>query len=64
MQAYFKDNKLLQMPNLRRPVNNAHSHNYLNACNCVFDHDTISTRAATSLSHSIHALQLHYIDYS
>lgn len=32
------------MPNLRRPVNNARSRNYLNACNCVVDYDTISAR--------------------
>lgn len=53
------------MPNLRRPVNNACSRNYLNACNCVVDYDTISAplhwpSPVHSLSHSIHALQLLY----
>lgn len=36
------------MPNLRRPVNNARSRNYLNACNCVVDYDTISAPLAES----------------
>lgn len=36
------------MPNLRRPVNNACSRNYLNACNCVVDCDTISAPLAES----------------
>lgn len=36
------------MPNLRRPVNNARSRNYLNACNCVLDYDTISTLPSDS----------------
>lgn len=34
------------MPNLRRLVNNASSRNYLNACNCVVDYDTISAPLA------------------
>lgn len=35
MRVCFKVNKLLLMPNLRRPVNNASSRNYLNACKCI-----------------------------
>lgn len=35
MRVYFKVNKLSLMPNLRRPVNNASSRNYLNACKCI-----------------------------
>lgn len=36
------------MPNLRRPVNNARSRNYLNSCNCVVAYDTICVRLRAS----------------
>lgn len=50
MRVYFKVNKLSLMPNLRRPVNNASSRNYLNACNWR-RYDLL--RRPTSLSHPI-----------